>query len=33
MLSDVIFGIEVAGDSALNTVRTVAGPTNPVIAK
>lgn len=33
MLSDVVLGIEVAGDSALSTVRTVAGPTNPVTAK
>ena len=33
MLSDVVVGIEIAGDKALSTIRTVAGVTNPVTAK
>ncbi len=33
MTSDVVIGIEVAGDNAINAIKTLAGPTNPMIAK
>ena len=33
MLSDVVVGVEIAGEKALQTIRTVAGVTNPVTAK
>lgn len=33
MLSDVVVGVELAGDKALSTIKTIAGVTNPVIAK
>jgi nucleoside-diphosphate kinase len=33
MTSDVVIGIEVAGDNALNAIKALAGPTNPQIAK
>jgi nucleoside diphosphate kinase len=33
MVSDVVVGIEVAGEAALATMKELAGPTNPKLAK